>query len=266
MRKYFKLIYSISVFFICYVSCIGQTDTIGNRKQKNMYASFSFGSPLHNRLGYKNDVSQPNSYQSNSKNKIFYNFNLDFNFNHFTLNLFTNYLKNEFKGNSYLLRGYQLNDGSHNAPIYKYFEIYQIVKYNYLQIGTGIGYNVWRKKNNFAITSSFIYNLKTDIVVSSFFKTNSTFNNADTSMISLVKNHKVDRINKGFAFYGNIRFTYSRLLSKKMLFCFSINGTYGILNVYSNESDPYYDNGQLGYIIQFQKLIYPTIGIKYKIY
>jgi hypothetical protein len=268
MKKYLKLVFSISIYFYSLNFALAQLDSSNFKKQtKFIYASVSVGVPIINEFSFNNNLNEKKTHKTNPKIKPIYNLNFDFNFKHFSLNIFSNYCFNEFNGNSYLLRGYQTNAGSHNTPSYKYFEIYQKIKYNYLQIGTGLGYNFWVKKNNFSVMANVMYNALSKVIISSYYTNNPTLNNSDTTSIKLVKNYTIDRdyVDKSFAFYSNLKLTYSHILSKKTLVSFSLNTTFGLLSLSSTRDYPEVDNGAFGYIINYQKVVYPTLGIKYKL-
>ena len=210
MKIYVKLLIFFTLFLSNGTLCFSQDDSLISKKnKKHIYASATLGIPVYNTFVYKNDVRQNNYNVTKSKKKIIYNMSFDFDFNHFSLNILTNYCENEFNGNSYKLIGSQLNSGSHNVPIYKYFEIYQTVKYSYLQIGTGFGYNRWYKKHHFSITANFMYNIITKIAINSHFTPNSSYNGSDTTNIRLVKNYTLKDVNTSNALYANLKLTYS---------------------------------------------------------
>lgn len=262
---YMKFLSCVIIYLAGISFCFSQTDSLALKKsKKHIYVSAIAGIPIYNDFGYKNDVSQDHYNIAKSKNKPIYGLNFDFDFNHFTINILANYSKNEFSGNQYKLVVAQLNSGSHQVPIYKYYEIYQTIKYDYLQFGAGLGYNLWHKKHNFALTANVMYNLVNSIKISSYYAPNSALNDRDTSNVYLTKNHKSQDVNGTIAVYGNLRFTYSYLLSKKVMLSFSLNSSFGLFdNYYSSSGSPDYDNSAFGYYVYYQRLIYPAVGIKY---
>ena len=264
---YMKFLSFIIIYLAGISFCFSQNDSLALKKSnKHIYVSAIAGISVYNDFGYKHSVSQDHYNIAKAKNKIICGLNFDFGFNHFTINILANYSKNEFSGNQYKLVVAQLNSGSHQVPLYKYYEIYQNIKYDYLQFGAGLGYNIWHKKHNYALTANVMYNLVNSIKISSYYAPNSVLNDRDTSNVYLAKNHKSQDVNGTIAVYGNLRFTYSYLLSKKVLLSFSLNSSFGLFdNYYSSSGSPTYYNSDFGYYVYYQRVIYPAIGIKYKL-
>lgn len=262
-----KFLVYVIIYLACTSFCFSQNDSLAFKKNKrHIYVSTIAGVPIYNDFSYKNYIGQDHYNIAKSKNKIICGLNFDLDFNHFTINILTNYSKNEFSGNQYKLVVGQSNSGTHQAPLYKYYEIYQNIKYDYLQFGAGLGYNIWHKKHNFALTANIMYNLVNSIKISSYYAPNSVLNDRDTSNVFLVKNYKSEDVNGTIALYGNIRFTYSYSLARKIMLSFSLNSSFGLFdNYYSSSGSPDYDNSSFGYYVYYQRLIYPAVGIKYKL-
>lgn len=266
MKNHLKLLYTVSLILLFNEELFSQTDLIGgsHKKNKSVFITGSIGIPIFNQLLLYNHFEKVQENKAFSKSKLMCNLNLDFNKNHFTLNSFVSYIQNEYNGNSYHIDGgYQI--GTRPNATQKYFDVYQHVKYNYIQIGLGCGYNKSFKKNNFSLITNLAYNAYTDINYSTNFSTNSSLNDNDTLKISLEKNKHFDHNDVfSLAFYLYFKISYNYMLSEKISICTSLNSSVGYLEIYGLD-DGVSASQDLGNQIRGQKIIYPTLGLKYKL-
>lgn len=263
MKNHLKLLYTFSLILLFNEELFSQIDLNGgsHNKNKSVFISGSIGIPIYNQLLLYNRFEKVKENKAFSKSKLMCTLNLDFNKNHFTLNSFVSYIQNEYNGNSYHM---DRNTMYPNGKPY-YFDVYQHVKYNYIQIGLGCGYNKSFKKNNFSLITSVAYNAYTDINYSTNFSKNSSLNDNDTLKISLKKNKHFDRNDIfTFAFYIYFKISYNYMLSEKISICASLNSSIGYLEIYGID-DGFSANQDLGNEIRGQKIIYPTLGLKYKL-
>lgn len=247
------------------MSCLGQKDSTKNKHQ--VFLSFNVGLPLYDHFDYY--VQQRSLLtDGKSKRKPSFNFSLEHNIKHFTINVLLNYSLNEFNGEPYNTDVKYLYSNYNNLMGYKSFEVYQTVKYNYLQAGIGIGYNHWIKKHNIALTTNLQKNIYTNVKLSTNYTNNPTYNNQDTSQVVLPKNFKPTDIKSDRDLYLNMKLTYTYALLKKLHLSLSFNASYGLLNTYSLSalnSGRQYENS-FGYSIYTQKLIFGAIGVRYKLF
>jgi hypothetical protein len=166
------------IFFSLMTSAIfGQKDS--SVSQHQLFFSFNLGIPVYNSFNYSSE--QTHLLRSvNSKRKPSLNFSFEHNIEHFTINLLFNYSFNEFEGEPYYSEGAYIRSNT-NQEVYKSFEIYQTVKYNYLAAGLGLGYNRWIKKHNLMVSANFQKNIFTDIILSTNYTSNAIRNNQDTA-------------------------------------------------------------------------------------
>lgn len=272
------MILKVKIFIILALLLVSNDyfSQIDSTRKQQIIFSFNMGMPLYNQFTYysnnhdfitgADNQTQRTAY---SKLRLLYNFNFEHNIRHFTVNFLCNYSQNEFNGAAYLIQGKQISGP--RAPSYKKLEIYQTVKYNYLQAGFGLGYNHWIKKHNISITTNILQNIFDKIFVSSYFVKNSQYNDQDSSAVVLVKNYPVkDAENNftntpGIGMYANMKLTYSYALYKSLYLSASLNSSFGLLNTRSTK-DPYLDNAYLGYVIQQQKILSFNVGIRLKLY
>ena len=257
MKNLLKLFYSIT-FTSIFMNVISQSDSgLLNKKNKSIYISASAGIPIFNQFIFS-DFNEKNIYKSYSDKKIIYNLNFDISRKHFTYSFFSNFIQNDFIGSLYLFRKF-----SSRSP-YEYNEVYQKVKYNYLQFGGGLGYNYNCKKNNFCITINAAYNVYSKFYISTYYTQNLTYNNKDTSGV-LYKNIEVDILDKYYNINLNLRLSYSYLFNKNLAFFTTINSAYNFLRLNMYETGANVSSSYLAYRIYGQKIIYPTLGLKYKL-
>ena len=235
------------------------------KSRRHVFVSAMIGIPVYNKFGDQNSPGQHKLATSFSKSKIAAGLNFNFQLNHFVINVLGNYCQNEFNGNPYKLVIAQVNWGSHQVPIYKYYEIYQRVRYDYLQAGIGFGYNKRHKKSNFSLSVNFLHNFYTNVSVSSFYVADSGLNDKDTVNFKLVKNHKSNDVSSSFSIYGNLNFLYSYNITPKFMACASVITSYGLIDVYSSSGSPSYNNSDFAYYLGTQKSICPMIGVKYRL-
>ena len=250
-------------FILISLNCISQKDSIKSKHQA--YFSINVGVPLYNNFEYRID-GKTEVVNTNTRLKPSYNFSFEHNIKHFTINLLYNYTINEFTGKPYFMQGSVIGYDIHYNAFHKDFEIYQKVKYNYLQLGLGLGYNHSFKKHNITATFNLLQNILTNLVLSSYYVQNSPYNDKDTSQIVLSKNFKATGIEKNLGFYANIKLMYTYGLSKHFHLSFSLSASYGLLNTHSTSAPPYYNNTSLGYNLYYQKMIFSNIGIRYKLF
>lgn len=265
MKACNKILIFTTTFYLVYFTAYSKNDSLVKSNKKQFFISATIGAPVYNKFGHKNSISQSKSVNASSKSKIAAGLNFDFNFNHFTLNILSNYCQNEFDGSAYNIIVAQLNSGSHQIPIYKYYEIYQRIRYDYVQAGIGFGYNKGYKKNHFSVSVNFLHNFYTDAHVSSYYSPGSALNDRDTVNFKLVKNHKSKDITTSFSIYGNLNFSYSYRINKKFMACASVISSYGWLDVFSSSGSPSYDNSDFAYYLRSQISICPMIGMKYRL-
>ncbi len=258
MKLSLKLLLSTALSLYMHLSCFSQSDSL-RKKERNTRISISAmaGIPVYNKFVYDYFWGGNTYYESNSKKKLICGVNVDFDIRHLTLNLLTNYSQNEFSGKNYSLQVDQ--------PRIRTYDIYQRVRYNYFQIGTGLGYNISRGKHFFSLTANVMCNLITDIRFSSFYSPGSGINDKDTIYTTLAKNYKSNDVSRKFELFANLRFIYSYTLSKRFLACVSLNGALGALGNRTLLGYPTVNNYSLGYFILKQKIIYPEVGVKYRL-
>lgn len=264
MSNYYRaLIFTAFLCSACFAA-YSKNDSLVKSNKKQICVSALIGTPVYNKFGYNNRPGHEKVIAT-SKSKLAAGLLFNFNFNHFTINILSNYCQNEFYGNNYKLAVGQLNAGSHQVPIYKYYEIYQRIKYDYLQAGIGFGYNKGYKKSNFSVTANFLHNFYTQVYVSSYYAPNSKLNDKDTVFVKLVKNHKSIDVATSFSIYGNLNFTYSYSLNTKLMVCLSVITSYGLIDIYSSSGSPSYYNDDFAYYLGEQKSVCPMVGIKYRL-
>lgn len=262
----FKRILIIQSFLLLItVNCLGQKDSTKNKHQ--VFVSLSVGLPIYNHTDYRIESSGL-ILDGKFRWKPSLNFSFEHNIKHFTFNFLLNYFQNELTGESFSTWGKYIYSSSNNQMNFKTFEIYQIVKYNYLQAGIGVGYNHWIKKHNIAITTNFQKNVYSTIIYSTNYVTNSSHNNQDTSQVVLPKNYKSTDIEKKHDIYLNMKLAYTYAMFKKLHLLISLNASYGLLNIYSPSvvKSGIPNENSLNYQIFNQKLIFGSIGVRYKLF
>ena len=247
------------------MSCLGQKDSTKSKHQ--LFLSFNVGLPIYNHFDYR--VEQVGLIvDGKSKRKPSLNFSFEHNVNHFTFNFLLNYFQNQITGESFSTWGKYIYSTSNSQMNFQTFEIYQIVKYNYLQAGIGFGYNHWIKKHNIAITTNLQKNVFSNVIYTTNYVANSSHNNQDTSQVVLPKNYKSTDIEKKHDVYVNMKLAYTYAMFKRLHLLLSLNASYGLLNIYSptvlKSGIP--NENSLNYRILNQKLIFGTIGIRYKLF
>ncbi|MES2762687.1 MAG: hypothetical protein V4677_10780 [Bacteroidota bacterium] len=260
-----KKLFFILILGLTISSFYGQKDSTKSKHQ--LFFSFNVGLPIYNSFDYRNE-QQGLPRGADSKRKPSLNLNFEHNIEHFTINLLFNYSFNEFNGDPYYTWGKYIHSYN-NQEVYRSFEVYQTIKYNYLQAGLGLGYNHWIKKHNIALTANLQKKIFTDIIVSTNYTTNSYFNNQDTSQIQLPKNFRPLDIEKNRDLYLNMKLMYTYALTNKLCLSLSISASYGLLQTYSpsvRESGIVRDDKTLAYGIYTQKMLYSNLGIRYKLY
>lgn len=260
-----RLLIIQSLLLLITVNCLGQKDSIKSKHQ--LYFSFNVGLPIYNNFDFRNE-QQGFPRGANSKRQPSYNFSFEHNVEHFTINLLFNYSLNEFNGDPYYTWGKYIHSFN-NQEVYKSFEVYQTIKYNYLQTGLGIGYNKWIKKHNIAITANFAKNVFTNIIVSTNYTTNSYYNNQDTSQIQLPKNFRPTGVSKNRDLYVNLKLSYSYALTKRLCLSLSLNASYGLLQTHTpsiQATGIVRDDNTLAYSIYTQKMLYSNFGIRYRFF
>jgi hypothetical protein len=258
MKLSLQVLLSTALFLHLHLSCLSQSDSLRKKDRKtHIYVSAMAGIPVYNKFVYDYFWGGNTHYESNSKKKLICGVNVDFDIHHLTLNLLTNYSQNEFSGKTYSLQVFE--------PRIRLYDIYQRVQYNYFQIGTGLGYNISRKKHFFSLTANVMCNLITDIRFSSFYSPESGINDKDTIYTTLAKNYKSNDVSQNFELFANLRFIYSYALSKRFRACVSLNAALGALGNRTLVGYPTVDSYSLGYFILQQKVVYPQVGIKYRL-
>jgi hypothetical protein len=260
-----RILIILSLLFLISISSFSQKDSIKTKHQ--VFLSFNVGLPVYNNFVYRNE-SRHLTVDGKSKRKSSFNFGLEHNVNHFTFNLLINYFQNELIGEPFGTFGNYIYSANSNQMNFKTFEVYQVVKYNYLQAGIGFGYNHWIKKHNIAITTNLQKNIFTKIIVSTNFTDNAANNNQDTSQVVLPKNFEPTDIKKNRDLYLNMKLTYTYALLKKLHLSLSLNVSYGLLNTYSPSVVQLgkQNENSLNYSIFNQKLIFGTVGVRYKLF
>lgn len=259
MKLFLKILLSTALSISMHLSCLSQSDSLKKKERSTrIYVSAMAGIPVYNKFVYDYYWGGNTKYESNSKKKLICGVNVDFDIHHLTLNLLTNYSENEFSGKTYSLQV--------NQPRIKIYDIYQRVQYNYFQLGTGLGYNISRKKHFFSLTANVMCNLITDIRFSSFYSPESGINDKDTIYTPLAKNYNSDDVPHNFELFTNMRFIYSYALSRRLLASVSLNASLGALGNRAMLGYPMADSYSLGYFILQQKVVYPQVGIKYRLF
>lgn len=263
-----KILFQFILLIVCSNS-FGQRDSI---KKQQIFLSLSAGVSLFTQFTY--NVSDYNNVERTAyaKPRPLYSFSFEHNIKHFTINFIYGYTQNEFIGSPYFIQGKYLYTPYHSESVYKKLEIYQKVKYNHFQLGFGLGYNHWIKKHNISITTNILQNIFDRVIVSSNYVKGSQYNDQDTTAILLAKNYRNKSSERGaftitdLGIYANMKLTYSYALYKNIFLSFTLNGSFGLLDNYSSNNTPYYDNYSLGYRLLAQKTISCSFGVRCKLY
>ena len=261
MKSILKIL--ISCFVLFSLNCVGQKDSI---KKQQVFLSFNIGAPLYNQFTYKIDEDSE-ILTAISKPRPSFNFNFEHNINHFTINGLYTYSQNEFIGNSFIINGKSLGTAPHSATVYKHLEVYQKIKYNYLQIGLGIGYNHWIKKHNISLTTNIHQNVFSKIIVDVYYVENSPYNDQDTTAIKLARNLPVKfSAFDNLAFSASVKLMYTYKLNEKIFLSFSTDFSAAFNNMSLDNISSYSGGTTLAYRISYQETMYANIGIRYKLF
>lgn len=267
MRRYLKLMLSISLLTISYEVSASGADTL---KGKGYVAiGVNYGIPIYNRISIEGKPSQSDDYKVKSKFKSCLSVNITLNRRKNNLLLGFLLIQSQFMGKEFNLGAGAIPYKGVSYPYY--YNICQRVKYNVYYFNLGYGYDIKFKykhvvKPSIQLAIPLLYKIGID----NFYTENQT---SDTTLFRPSKNTinddtnfgHIPRLNFGLSYRYNPTARIGIILNLSLLYSMTIDKKNPEFNNHSSAFDNSGKYSYLAYHVKNQTVILPSIGLNIKL-